>query len=98
MEGIRRRTDFGTLSGADYIEIGESVPTGSFGDEETLRGVLLHQSHGGTFVRFRGAFHSSVEGKGIEMIRSDQCAYIHDITVETMHRVFEGCTEESLRT
>lgn len=98
MEGIFRRADFGTISGTDHVEIGESVSTDSFGDEETLRGVLLHESHGRTFVILVGAFHSSVEGKGIEMIRSDQCAYIHQITTETLHRVFEGCTEDSLRT
>lgn len=93
-----RRADFGTVSGADYAETGESLPADTFSHEKTLRGVLLHQSNGGTFVGFVEAFHSSVEGKGIEMIRSDQCAYIHEITAETLHRVFQGCTEDSLRT
>lgn len=98
LEGFFRRADFGTVSGADYAETGESLPADTFSHEKTLRGVLLHQSNGGTFVGFVEAFHSSVEGKGIEMIRSDQCAYIHEITAETLYRVFQGCTEDSLRT
>lgn len=39
----------------------------------------------------------SVEGKGIEMIRSDQCAYVKWVSEEVLQRVFSGCAEEELR-
>ena len=38
----------------------------------------------------------SVEGKGIEMIRSDQCEYIQRISKEVLEQVFQGCNEEEL--
>lgn len=39
---------------------------------------------------------NSVEGKGIEMIRSDQCEYIHRISKEVLEHIFQGCSEDEL--
>ena len=38
-----------------------------------------------------------MEGKGIEMIRSDQCAYVKWMSEEVLRRVFGGSSERALR-
>lgn len=45
----------------------------------------------------RAGVRRSVEGKGIEMIRSDQCAYVKWVSEEVLRRVFGGCSETQLR-
>lgn len=48
-------------------------------------------------LRVVRGMNCSVEGKGIEMIRSDQCAYVKWVSEEVLRRVFSGCEEEELR-
>ena len=38
-----------------------------------------------------------MEGKGIEMIRSDQCEYIRRVSEEVLERVFRGDGELALK-
>lgn len=39
----------------------------------------------------------SVEGKGIEMIRGDQCEYIQQISRELLTKVFSFCSESEIQ-
>ena len=40
---------------------------------------------------------NSVEGKGIEMIRTDQCEYVQQLSHELLLKVFSFCTEDDLK-
>ena len=40
---------------------------------------------------------NSVEGKGIEMIRSDQCEYIRRVSEQVLELIYSGCSETQLK-
>ena len=40
---------------------------------------------------------NSVECKGIEMIRTDQCEYVQQLSYELLLKVFSFCTEDDLK-
>lgn len=40
---------------------------------------------------------NSVEGKGIEMIRGDQCEYIQRISRQLLEKVYSFCSEPELK-
>ena len=48
-----------------------------------------------SFIHSR--FIHSVEGKGIEMIRSDQCNYIRRVSEQVLELIYSGCSETQLK-
>ena len=46
---------------------------------------------------FRFQLMNSVEGKGIEMIRGDQCEYIQRLSAELLEKVYSFCSEAELK-